>query len=245
MSIAIGLSSDAGFPLYQQVRALLLNQIANGEYRVGDRIPTEMALAEQFKTSRITVRQALDSLAQEGLLVRKQRTGTFLAAIPKERRHEFARVQLGLEDIVAELPRRPGFVLRHGLSRPPRIVTEQLRIPPESEVPFFVRVLEAGGGGPRSAVKRYFAPDLAAHITQRVREAANFEEALEGSTGRAVILSKIWVEAILAEPHLILILQAPLGSALLSTWWVQDMDGRPAVVTQSLNSGNQIAARCL
>jgi GntR family transcriptional regulator len=242
MSTAIEISSDAGFPLYQQVRALLLNQIASGEYRVGDRIPTEMALAEQFKTSRITVRQALDSLAQEGLLVRKRRSGTFLAAIPEDRRDQFARAQVGIMELIGTLANREGFVLRHGIARPPRIVTEELGIAAESEVPFFVKVFETESG-PRSAMKRYLAPGFAQHLTQPLMQARNFEREFAEMVGKPLKLSKAWVEAILAEPHLLLILRTPLGSALLSPWWVYEIDGRPAVVTQSVYPGNQMAAR--
>ena len=201
MSIGIEISSDAGFPLYQQVRALLLNQIASGEYRVGDRMPTEMALADQFKTSRITVRQALDALAQEGLVVRKRRSGTFLAAMPEERRHELTRVQIPLADLVETLPRRDGFILRHGLSRPPRIVTEELDLAPDSEVPFFVKVFETESG-PRTAIKRYFVPELAHHLSPHLMQASDFERCFADITGTPLRLSKAWIEAILAEPHL-------------------------------------------
>lgn len=244
MSTAIEISSEAGFPLYQQVRALLLNQIASGEYRVGERIPTEMALAEQYKTSRITVRQALDSLAQEGLLVRKRRSGTFLAAIPEDRRDQFARAQVGIAELTGKLGRRNGFVLRHGTARPPRIVTEELGLAPDTEVPFFVKVFDTETG-PRSAMKRYLAPRYAEYLTQPVMRALDFEGALAKAAGRPLKMSKLWVEAILAEPHLLLILRAPLGRALLSPWWVNEIDGEPALVTQSAYPGNQIAARCL
>lgn len=69
-------------PVYQQIADRLRGQLADGVYRTGERLPAEMELAGQLGVSRPTVRQALEVLAQEGLLVRVKGSGTF-AAEPK------------------------------------------------------------------------------------------------------------------------------------------------------------------
>ena len=64
---------------YIQIADQIRNQIASGEYPLGDKIPAENELARQLCVSRPTVRQALDLLTREGRLVRVKGSGTFVA----------------------------------------------------------------------------------------------------------------------------------------------------------------------
>ena len=66
-------------PLYQQIKALLVRSLQAGEWKPGEAIPSEMDLAVRFKVSQGTVRKAIDELATENLLVRRQGEGTFVA----------------------------------------------------------------------------------------------------------------------------------------------------------------------
>jgi GntR family transcriptional regulator len=66
-------------PLYQQIKALILNGLRLGEWKPGEVIPSEMELATRFRVSQGTVRKAIDELAAENLLVRRQGKGTFVA----------------------------------------------------------------------------------------------------------------------------------------------------------------------
>jgi DNA-binding GntR family transcriptional regulator len=63
---------------YLLIYEWLSKQIETREYRPGDRIPSEHELAAMFKVHRMTVRQAIDKLVEDHLLVRKRRSGTFL-----------------------------------------------------------------------------------------------------------------------------------------------------------------------
>lgn len=60
----------------------LKQMIVSGRYHVGYRLPTEPELAEQFGVARNTLRQALKNLADEGLLERLPRQGTFVRELP-------------------------------------------------------------------------------------------------------------------------------------------------------------------
>lgn len=66
-------------PLYQQIRALITRSLESGEWKPGDIIPSESDLAERFGVSQGTVRKAIDELAAENLLVRRQGKGTFVS----------------------------------------------------------------------------------------------------------------------------------------------------------------------
>jgi GntR family transcriptional regulator len=79
----MGLLQTGPVPLYQQLADRLRRQIAEGAYRIGDRLPSEDALGEEFGVSRITVRAALDQLSSAGLLRRQRGKGTFVSAPPR------------------------------------------------------------------------------------------------------------------------------------------------------------------
>ncbi len=66
-------------PLYRQIKSMLLNSLRLGEWKPGEAIPSEMDLATRFHVSQGTVRKAIDDLAAENLLVRRQGKGTFVA----------------------------------------------------------------------------------------------------------------------------------------------------------------------
>jgi GntR family transcriptional regulator len=66
-------------PLYQQIKSLILRGLQAGEWKPGDMIPSELDLAARFKVSQGTVRKAIDELATDNLLVRRQGKGTFVA----------------------------------------------------------------------------------------------------------------------------------------------------------------------
>ena len=72
-------------PLYQQIKGLMTRSMQQGEWRPGALIPSEMELAARFKVSQGTVRKAIDELAAENLLVRRQGKGTFVATHAEEK----------------------------------------------------------------------------------------------------------------------------------------------------------------
>jgi GntR family transcriptional regulator len=67
-------------PMYAQVYTSLREWIFEGHYAPSARLPTENELSELFSVSRITTRQAIDLLVDEGLVVRQQGRGTFVTA---------------------------------------------------------------------------------------------------------------------------------------------------------------------
>lgn len=76
---SLGLSSPSFRPLYEQIKVLLTQSLIAGEWRPGDAIPSEIELAARFKVSQGTVRKAIDELAAENILVRRQGKGTYVA----------------------------------------------------------------------------------------------------------------------------------------------------------------------
>ena len=65
-------------PLYLQIKALIMQSLQTGEWKPGEMIPSEMDLAARYKVSQGTVRKAIDELAADNLVARRQGKGTFV-----------------------------------------------------------------------------------------------------------------------------------------------------------------------
>lgn len=95
---------DADYrPLYQRVRERLLARMVEGAWAPGESLPSEHRLAGEYGVSQGTIRKALDSLADENLIVRHQGRGTFVA-IPGEGRLLFQFYSLRRDDGSKALP---------------------------------------------------------------------------------------------------------------------------------------------
>jgi GntR family transcriptional regulator len=130
------MSSPTFSPLYRQIKALLLESLRSGAWRPGAAIPSEMDLASRYKVSQGTVRKAIDELASENLLYRRQGKGTFVAT-HGERQVRFRFLRLASDS------GEPGTVERRLL--------EFKRARASAEV---ARMLELKAGEPMVVIKR-------------------------------------------------------------------------------------------
>lgn len=72
-------ATPAFSPLYQQIKGLILQSLQSGEWKPGEAIPSEMDLAARYRVSQGTVRKAIDELAADNLVMRRQGKGTFVS----------------------------------------------------------------------------------------------------------------------------------------------------------------------
>src|SRR6201988_5116536 len=91
-------------PLYQQIKALLERSLDAGEWAPGAAIPSESDLARRFGASQGTVRKAIDALAAENLVVRRQGKGTFVATHTEEKSSLFRFLRIRRNDGRDEYP---------------------------------------------------------------------------------------------------------------------------------------------
>ncbi len=98
-----------GRPLYAQTSQALRRLIEDGAYALGDRLPSEPALAQRLGISRPTLREALRLLEDEGVIVRRHGVGTFVAA-PRP------RIDAGLEllESIERMAERAGLQTQMG-----------------------------------------------------------------------------------------------------------------------------------
>ncbi len=77
---SINLDENSPIPLYYQLENLIKEEIEEGNYKEGEKIPSERKLSELSNLSRMTVRKAVENLVKEGILERKRGQGTFVSA---------------------------------------------------------------------------------------------------------------------------------------------------------------------
>lgn len=118
-------------PLYAQVRDRLIRRLFDGTWPPGMNLPSEFELANELKVSQGTVRKALDVMAAENLLVRRQGRGTFVAE-PEESRILFQFFHLKPDSGEVSFPQSA--VLEWGKSTPTDAEAEMLAIAPSSEI---------------------------------------------------------------------------------------------------------------
>lgn len=132
-------------PLYQQIKGLILQSLQTGEWKPGEAIPSEMELAARFRVSQGTVRKAIDELAAENLVVRRQGKGTFVATHSEQQvQYRFLRLMPDSGDLDDEGPAQRN-ILECRRVRAPADVARALALRPGDAVMQVRRVLSFSG----------------------------------------------------------------------------------------------------
>ena len=97
-------------PLYLKVKLALRARVLGGEYKPGQKIPSEIELAREFDVSAITIRRALRELRVEGRLVGRQGVGVFVVNQPRISRSLKPNHPISLGDEIQRAGFKPGIV---------------------------------------------------------------------------------------------------------------------------------------
>ena len=130
-------------PLYLQIRDLLLRNMESRQWGPGEVLPSEIELAARFGVAQGTVRKAIDALAAEHLLVRRQGKGTFVATHTEEKTSTFRFLRIRRSDGRDEYPASRVLDVRRGKASAE--VARLLEVKPAEAVFIVRRVLEYGG----------------------------------------------------------------------------------------------------
>jgi GntR family transcriptional regulator len=142
---AAEVATPAFSPLYQQIKVLILQGLEAGEWKPGEAIPSEMDLAARFRVSQGTVRKAIDELAAENLVVRRQGKGTFVATHAEQQvQYRFLKLMPDGGDLNSEGPAQRT-VLECKRMRAPADVARTLALRPGDPVVQVRRILSFGG----------------------------------------------------------------------------------------------------
>lgn len=114
-------SRESDIPLYKQICDDIIQKINNRELKPGDRIPSEIELAAAYNVSRMTVRQALNDMLRERVLLRRRGYGTFVAEKMMERTFH-PNVITGFFDEFSENGELVSVVVENTLVFPPKSI---------------------------------------------------------------------------------------------------------------------------
>ena len=158
------MNSREATPLYQKLRDILRKQVEDGRFLPGQAIPSERDLCQQYQISRITVRQAIAEMINEGVLYRQQGKGTFVAR---------RKVNQGLSRIVTfrrtvmDIGMKPSTrILFHGLLPAGLEVANILKLPDAGQVLKIV-LLGQGDDHPLVVYESYFPPRVGKKMLRR------------------------------------------------------------------------------
>jgi GntR family transcriptional regulator len=218
-------------PLYRQLKDTLHQQIEQGSFKPDHLIPSERNLCDQYRISRITVRQALSEMINEGILYRKQGKGTFVAR-PK--------VNQGLVRIVSfsktvlDLGMQPSTKVLGSKVLPADIqIAKILDLPVTGQV-MKLFLLGMGDGEPLVHYESCFSLSLGRRMAREAvkneKKGISFStydlygEATGAVPGRVIQT----LEAVVADAHHASLMKVKKGTALLTITSVfETRDGRP------------------
>jgi len=129
--------------LYTNIEETIAAEIADGEYRPGDQLPTEDQLLRRFGVSRITVRRAIQNLIQRGLLEIRRGRGTFVLEPRIEA--ELTKLSGFVEDMSAAGRKVSARVLRQGVVSATARIADRLQLGRGARVMRIERVRLADG----------------------------------------------------------------------------------------------------
>ncbi len=221
---------DRGDILARQVKADLLGRIERGEWRPGQRLPTEASLAQLLGVSRTTLREALRGLEEDGFLRRTRGAGTYLTYRPRLRNN--LDMNFGVSDLIRSMGLTPG-------TRNPRVFQalgspdecERLGAPTGTQMVIIERVRTADGTPvvfSRDIVPGYHID--AATIADQLGQGSLYDVLREN--GLRVVQGAAMIRPLAANREVSSALEVRRGTLLLYLLQVDyDAEGKPVLLS--------------
>jgi len=215
---------DKAIPLYYQLETILRKKITAGDFSPEVPLPSEDALAVKYEVSRITVRQALSSLEQDGLVIRQRGKGTFVSE--NTITLELPRFSGSIEDLILMGKRTETKVIESSWIDPPDIIRERLRIK-DGQV-LRIEKIRHIEGDPFSHVFNYLPPELGSNLPMDLVKSKPMLMILEDELGVRANEAEQTVEATIADAADAFLLDIRVGDPLLKAErTVYDVKGNP------------------
>lgn len=230
--------------LHTQISDAIRAGIARGQWQVGGRLPAEPELATMLGVSRGTVRRALSTLIDEGLLVQTPGRGTFVAAQPARPQAD-AQLSGIAEDFARQGLRIQTTVLRAEVAVPPVAFSAALHVLADEPVVCLTRVRLAHGA-PVALLNNFVRADLAPGLEGADLENRTLFEILETDYGLELATARRDFAAVAATPELAERLAVEVGSPVLRLSQVVHLaDGRPVEASEIWTAGDRVRVSVL
>lgn len=209
--------ANSQIPLYYQLENVLREKITSGTFRGGERLPTESDLIEEYGVSRITVRQALQSLSDDGLIERKQGRGTYISARKSRKRKFTGVIHLtgSLDELIEMGMETPVKVLEMNRVEADSHEAELLEIKVKTPI-YRLKRLRMHEGKPFGLIVNYLPEEIGAKLTMEELSSGALLHTMEAKLGYELDNALQEIHAELADPYVAKLLDVRVGTALLS-----------------------------
>ena len=197
--------------LYTRIEETIATEIAQGDYRPGDQLPTEDALLERFQVSRITIRRAIQNLVGRGLLEIRRGLGTFVLSPRIEA--ELTKLTGFVEDMNAAGRKATARVVSHGVVAASARVAERLQLAKGAKV-MQIRRVRLADGMPISFDETYLPLPLGKQIVRKDLRLYPIFTLLEEEYGVPLVEADYELEAVIATKAVADALQVKAGSPI-------------------------------
>ncbi len=208
--------------LYHQVLAALHEQIESGGIRVGDRLPSEAELVQDYGVSRTTARRALDELRRQGLVRREPGRGTFLSS-PRLRTN-LAYLRSFTEEINSRGYEPGARVVSRVVTTAGKEVAAKLEMGVGEEV-LCVRRLRLADGRPIFVCDSYLPAGRIPELKQADYSIVSLTELFHEITGQKVDRAYQWIGAAAATADVATLLELEQGAPVLKVERVTFVSG--------------------
>jgi GntR family transcriptional regulator len=212
-----GLFASSQIPLYYQLENVLREKITSGAFESGERMPTESELIEQFGVSRITVRQALQSLNDDGLIERQQGRGTFVTGRRSKKRKFTGVIHLtgSLDELIEMGMDTPVKVLEMNRVEADPHEAELLQLPVGTPI-YRLKRLRMNDDQPFGLIINYLPEEIGSMLTVAELSSGALLHTMESKLGYRLENANQEIKAELADPYVAQLLDIRVGTALLS-----------------------------
>lgn len=209
--------ASSQIPLYYQLENVLREKIVSGAFESGMRMPTEKDLIEQFGVSRITVRQALQSLTDDRLIERHQGRGTFVANRKSKKRRFSGVIHLtgSLDELIEMGMDTPVKVLDMNRVEADAHEAELLEIKTGTPI-YRLKRLRINEGKPFGLIINYLPEEIGSRLTVAELSSGALLHTIESKLGYRLENANQEIKAELADPYVAKLLDIRVGTALLS-----------------------------
>lgn len=191
----MSLDRTSPVPAYYQILIDLKHRISAYEWKIGDAFPSESELMQNYDVSRVTIRQAMERLRQEKLVVSKRGQGSFLLSIPKALKHDLSFPSTFKEHLFQSGIELTAEVIDMKLISPaPEHIAKRLEIS-ENQAVFFVQRIYSSENLPYSLNSAWIPMDLVPGIEERGLIQNSLATTLSEYYGLAPYRSENWLEA--------------------------------------------------
>ncbi|WP_135449959.1 MULTISPECIES: phosphonate metabolism transcriptional regulator PhnF [Tabrizicola] len=224
--------------IWSAIAGTLRAEIAGGHYPPGSRLPTEAALSARFGVNRHTVRHALATLAEEGLVHARRGAGVFVTARPT---HYRLGRRVRFHDNVLAAGQTPSRQITRSETRPCDAAEARVLWLKPGDPVLVVEGLSLADGQPLAAFRSVFPAARFPGLAQAIRAEASITRALSACGLADYMRLETRIRAEAADPVLALALQVKAGAPVLRSEAVNvDAEGRPVEQGTTWFAGDRV-----